>query len=212
NLTNVSSGDVTIFSVTTSCHCTVAELPSTPWKLSPNENGTISATMDLFDVPPGGDKTKTLTVSTDKGQKFLYAKAIVLPGAMATVDRTNAQKIAMANRQAVFRGDCASCHVAPAKDATGHDKMGKDLYVAVCGICHDAEHRASFVPDLHHLTEPTNPDFWRSWIAHGKPGTLMPAFSRSEGGFLTEAQIGSLVVFLNGTISPHPAGAANPAK
>ena len=35
------------------------------------------------------------------------------------------------------------------------------------------------VPDLHALKTPTNVEFWRIWIAHGKPGSLMPAFSTS---------------------------------
>jgi mono/diheme cytochrome c family protein len=211
NLTNISSGDVTINFVQTSCGCTVAKLPSTPWKLASKEGGEISATMQLAGTPPGGTKIKTLTVSTDKGPKALYVKAIVLPGAMTDMDRTNAQKVALADRQAVFRGDCARCHVAPAKDATGHDKLGKDLYAAVCGVCHEAEHQASFVPNLHKLPEPTNADFWKNWIMHGKPGTLMPAFAQNEGGFLTDAQIESLVAYLNSTIPSHPVAAANPA-
>lgn len=212
NLTNISSGDVTINFVQTSCGCTVAKLPSTPWKLAPKESGEISATMQLAGTPPGGTKIKTLTVSTDKGPKALYVKATVLPGPMNGMDRTNAQKIAMADRQAVFRGDCARCHVAPAKDSTGHDRMGKDLYAAVCSVCHEAEHQASFVPNLHKLTEPTSPDFWKNWIMHGKPGTLMPAFAQNEGGFLSDAQIESLVAYLSMTIPPHPVAAPSQAK
>src|SRR6202012_4112996 len=98
-----------------------------------------------------------------------------------------------------------------AKDSMGHDKLGKDLYTSICGICHESDHRASFVPDLHKLPEPTNPEFWKNWIMHGKPGTLMPAFAQSEGGFLTETQIESLVAYLSATIPPHPV-VANPAK
>lgn len=211
NLTNISSGDVTINFVQTSCGCTVAKLPSTPWKLAPKEGGEISATMQLAGTPPGGTKVKTLTVSTDKGPKALYVKAIVLPGAMTDMDRTNAQKVALADRQAVFRGDCARCHVATGRDATGHEKMGKELYASVCGICHEAEHQASFVPNLHKLAEATNPDFWKNWIMHGKPGTLMPAFAQNEGGFLTDAQIESLVTYLNSTIPSHPVAVVNPA-
>jgi mono/diheme cytochrome c family protein len=212
NLTNISSGDVTINSVTTSCHCTVAALPSTPWKLKAGESGQISATMDMVGTPVGGTKTKTLTISSDRGPKLLYAKATLLPGPMTGMDRTNAQKVAMADRQAVFKGDCAQCHVATAKDAAGRDRMGKDLYGAVCGICHEGEHRASFVPDLHKLSEPTSPDFWKNWIMHGKPGTLMPAFAQNEGGFLTDVQIDSIVAYLTLSIPQHPAATAGSAK
>ena len=45
NLTNISSGDVIINFVQTSCGCTVAKLPSTPWKLTSKESGEISATI-----------------------------------------------------------------------------------------------------------------------------------------------------------------------
>lgn len=206
NLTNISSGDVIINFVQTSCGCTVAKLPSTPWKLAPHEGGEISATMQLLGTPPGGTKIKTLTVNSDKGTKALYVKATILPEAanMTGMDRTNAQKIAMADRQAVFKGDCARCHVAPAKDAAGHEKIGYPLYAAVCGVCHEAEHRASFVPDLHRIPEPTNPEFWKNWIMHGKPGTLMPAFAQAEGGILSDEQINSLVLYLTATIPSHP--------
>ena len=204
NLTNISSGDVTINYVQTSCGCTVTKLPSQPWKIAPRESGQISATMNLAGTPPGGTKTKTLTVNSDKGSKVLIVKTTVLaaPPAMTEMDRVNNQKTAMADRQAVFKGDCIKCHVDTARDAAGNQKTGKDLYAAVCGVCHEAEHQASFVPNLHHLPEPTNTEFWKNWIARGKPGTLMPAFAKSEGGILSDAQIDSLVVYLTATIPP----------
>lgn len=195
SITNISSGDVKVNFVQTSCGCTVAKLPEQPWVLGPNSNGQIQATMQLAGTPPGGSKTKTLTVNTDKGNKTLIAKANVLPAAaptaMSEADRSSNQKLAMADRQAVFKGDCAKCHVEP-----GQGKMGRDLFAASCGVCHEAEHRASFVADLHHLTEPTTADFWKNWIEHGKPGSLMPAFSQAEGGPLSEMQIASLVAYL----------------
>jgi mono/diheme cytochrome c family protein len=206
NLTNISTVDVTINFVQTSCGCTVAKLPSQPWKIAPKESGQISATMNLAGTPAGQSKTKTLTVNSDKGNKMLIVKTTVLaaPPSMSEMDRTNNQKIAMADRQAVFKGDCVKCHVETAKDSAGNEKTGKDLYAAVCGVCHEAQHQASFVPNLHRLTEPTNLEFWKNWIAHGKPGTLMPAFAKAEGGILTDAQIDSLVVYLTATIPPKP--------
>jgi mono/diheme cytochrome c family protein len=212
NITNISTGPVTINYVQTSCGCTVAQLPSTPWILTPNEHGQISATMQLAGTPAGGTKIKTLTINSDKGTKALYVKATVLaePAPMTEMDRTNNAKMAAADRQAVFKGDCIRCHVTPAKDAGGHDKMGQDLYTAVCGICHNAEHQASFVPNLHRLPEPTSADFWRNWIMHGKPGSLMPAFAKNEGGILSNEQIESIVQYLSTTIPPHPVIVATP--
>ena len=212
NLTNISTGPVTINYVQTSCGCTVAKLPATPWVLTPNEHGEISATMQLAGTPPGGTKIKTLTVNSDKGQKALYVKATVLPepAPMTEMDRTNNLKMATADRQAVFKGDCIRCHVTPTKDSAGHDKMGQELYAAACGICHNAEHQASFVPNLHRLPEPTSAAFWRNWIMHGKQGSLMPAFAKAEGGILSEEQIESLVQYLSATIPPHPVTMATP--
>ena len=89
------------------------------------------------------------------------------------------------------RGECAKCHSEPTKD-----KTGKALFTTACGICHEAEHRASMVPDLRALKKPTTRDYWLQWIAHGKADTLMPAFGQKAGGPLTEGQIESLVEFL----------------
>jgi mono/diheme cytochrome c family protein len=207
SLTNISSESVVVNFVQTSCGCTVAKLPSQPWTLAPGDHGEISATMNI--AGHTGTVTKTLTVNTDKGSKVLYVKSIILPAPapMSAMNREENQKIALADRQAVFKGDCASCHVEPAKN-----KMGRELYAAACGICHDGEHRNPMVPDLHALKEPTNPAFWKNWIEHGKPGTLMPSFAQAEGGFLSEAQIASLVNYLSVSIPSKPASPAPVAQ
>jgi mono/diheme cytochrome c family protein len=214
NLTNISSGDVIINFVQTSCGCTVAKLPSTPWKLASKESGEISATMQLAGTPAGGSKIKTLTVSSDKGNKSLYVKATIqaAPPSATEMDRGNNMKMALADRQAVFKGDCAKCHVDTTRDSAGHDKTGKELFAAACGICHQAEHQASFVPKLDRLPEPTSAEFWKNWISHGKPGSLMPAFAKSEGGILSDEQIDSLVKYLTETIPAHPVAMTIPTR
>lgn len=205
-VTNVSSEDVIIHYIIGSCHCTVAQLPSQPWKLAPKEIGRFHATMDVVGTPPGESKFKTLTVNSDKGVKVLNVTTTVLPDMTTGEARTNAVKMATADRQAVFKNpDCVQCHVDTAKDSAGHDKMGQELYAAVCGICHEAEHRATFVPDLHHLKDATSDAFWRAWITSGKPGTLMPAFAKSDGGILSTEQIDSLVKYLSAIIPAHSA-------
>ena len=57
--------------------------------------------------------------------------------------------------------------------------------------------RATMVPDLHKLTDPTREEFWRSWITAGKADTLMPAFAATQGGPLSDLQIASLAAYLN---------------
>ncbi len=195
NLTNVSPNEVVIYTVSTSCGCTVARLPQQPWPLPPGTNGAIQVTADL--KGKFGTIVKTVTVNTSAGSKMLTVKAnIPVPPPQTQVagqmNRTANQRLALADRQAVFKGDCASCHVEK-----GKGKLGKDLYVASCGICHDAEHRASMVPDLHAPKQPTSRDYWHNWITAGKVGTLMPAFAEEHGGPLTKTQIASLVDYLS---------------
>jgi hypothetical protein len=59
------------------------------------------------------------------------------------------------------------------------------------------------VPDLHKLTVPTDEYFWRTWISYGRPGSLMPAFAKTETGPLTDMQIVSLAAYLNMAIPSH---------
>ena len=211
-VTNISSEEVTISDIEGSCKCTVAVMPSTPWKLSPKQSGEFFAIMQLAGTPPGGTKIKSLNITADKGFKSLTVTTTVLPEPrpMTEMDRTNNLKLAAADRQAVFKGDCIQCHATPAKDAAGHEKMGQDLYTAVCAVCHETAHQASFVPNLHRLPEPTSAEFWRNWIARGKPGTLMPAFAAVEGGILSDAQVDSLVQYLSATIPANPVAVHTP--
>ena len=192
NFTNVSPGNVTILGAHGSCHCTVTELPPVPWIIPPGTNGQIGATVNLAGA--SGTLFKTVNVSTDKGSKTLMLRINMLPAVIPKLtDAERARDLAAAkiDRQAVFRGDCARCH---SDNIQG--KYGKPLYDSICGICHDAERRAAIVPDLHNLKTPTNGEFWRTWIAHGKPGSLMPAFATSDGGPLTDIQIASLAAYL----------------
>jgi mono/diheme cytochrome c family protein len=117
---------------------------------------------------------------------------------LSEADRAQNVKMAQADRQAVFKGDCMTCHVK-----RGEGKYGQELYAADCAICHEGEHRASMVPDLHALKTPTNYEFWQIWITHGKPGSLMPGFSAADGGPLSDMQISSLASYLNESIKSH---------
>ncbi|HKS37958.1 MAG TPA: DUF1573 domain-containing protein [Verrucomicrobiae bacterium] len=191
NLTNTAPSEVLINDVRTSCGCTVVRLPEYPWRLAAGTNGQIHVTADLRGKR--GLLHKLVYVYTAAyGVKPLTIKVNIpdpAPGAMA--DRSRNLQIAAADRQAVFKNDCAKCHSEPAIG-----KKGAELYTAACAICHDAEHRLAMVPDLRALNHPTNRDHWKTWVIHGKPGTLMPAFAKSEGGPLTDEQIDSLADYL----------------
>jgi mono/diheme cytochrome c family protein len=205
NFTNVSSGNVAIVNVHPSCGCTTAQLPQLPWIVAPGTNAQIPITVNI--AGKSGTLFKYVDVSTDKGIKRLNLQINILPPVVPTMtDEDRARGIAAAkiDRQAVFQNDCATCHVKP-----GQSKYGQQLYNAVCAICHEAEHRATMVPDLHAIKTPTNEQFWQTWIAHGKPGSFMPAFSTAEGGPLTDMQIASLAAYLDSAI---PSQAAPPPQ
>lgn len=213
-VTNVSNAEVSINSLRTSCGCTVAQLPTTPYKLLPGSNVPINVTMDMRGK--SGSITKSVSVDTSAGFKSLLVKVNIPTEAPATtvaaggesMNRAKNIQTALADRQAVFKGDCASCHVEK-----GKGKMGQELYAASCGICHDAEHRAAMVTDLK--VPRTNRDlaFWQKWIMEGKPGTMMPAFAQAHGGPLTQEQIDSLSVYCYQNFPKSPnVTAANPAS
>jgi mono/diheme cytochrome c family protein len=181
----------------------VAKLPPTPWTLAPGEGGKIDLSVDLRNK--FGVLSKYVNIDTSGGQKLLNLK-ITIPTAqpaMAGPDaRTRNMQVALADRQAVFRGECASCHAAPTIG-----KKGEQLYTAACAVCHDTPHRATMVPDLRALKNATGKEYWAHWINNGKPGSLMPAFSRTHGGPLDNEQIASLAEFLDAKFPKGPAAA-----
>ena len=200
SFTNATAGQVTILMVHPSCGCTTAELPPVPWQIPAGGNGQIKLSVNL--AGKAGTLFKTVNIVTDKGNKNLMLRINILPPPPAP-EMTEAQRdagimAAKADRQAVFKGDCTSCHV---KKIEG--KYGQQLFDAICAVCHEAKDRATMVPDLHNLKVPTNEEFWRTWITAGKAGSLMPAFATSQGGPLTDMQIASLAAYLNAVIPSH---------
>lgn len=194
-VTNPLEVPVQIDRVQTSCGCTVAKLPSTPWILAPHTNGVLSVTVNL--AGKSGTFFKTITVYSTNAQKMLTIK-LSLPESPAMVRARN-QQMAMADPQMVFKGACAECHAKKAEGLTG-----KELYKEACGICHDAKPRATMVADLAHLNHPTDYAFWKGIITDGKPKTLMPAFGAQHGGPLTDEQIESLAKVLTAAYSSAP--------
>jgi mono/diheme cytochrome c family protein len=161
--------------------------------IPPGSNEQFNVKVNL--AGKSGVIIKSVAVTTDHGQKSLMLRINMHPAPPMSV--TDQQKAAMVmsskvDRQAVFKGDCASCHMKKVEGL-----YGVQLYNSVCGICHEAENRATMVPDLSKLKTPTNPEFWRTWATYGKPGSLMPAFANSQGGPLTDIQIASLAQYLD---------------
>jgi len=195
-VTNTLDKPFRIDRISTSCGCTAAKMKETPWVMEPGEVGSIEATMNVRGKY--GRVVKTLMVHTEDGPVTLIVQS-ELPAfqpnrAPEMMKRSDNIAKALQDRQSVFKGDCVSCHVKP-----GENQMGKSLYDASCGICHEATHRAAMVPALVSLPKATNAEYWEKWIRYGRDGTLMPAFDKEYGGPLTEEQIDSLVEHLKTT-------------
>jgi mono/diheme cytochrome c family protein len=207
-VTNVGDSEVVINDVHPSCGCTVAEFPSTPWRIPARGADHMDVLVDLRGR--SGVVTKDIAVLSSNAPGLLTVNVTVPPEATngmspAMMDRLWGQKLAATDHQAVFKKTCVNCHLRPA-----FGKRGAALYTVACGICHEAAHRAAMVPDLHALQTEIEPDYWVNWVTHGKPGTLMPGFSVTEGGPLEDAQIDSLVAFLK-TEFPRPMKSPAPA-
>jgi hypothetical protein len=187
HVTNVSGSDVLIITLHTSCGCTVARLPplpERPFVLAAGAKVAIEVTLDFS--AKQGVVEKVVVVESSAGFSSLRVRARVpLRGSMdgATDRATNAQ-MALVDRQAVLKGECVRCHVD-----NGIGKMGRELYVADCAICHESPQRAAMVPDLKVARSERDDLFWRTWILLGKERTMMPAFGLDHGGPLTLEQV-----------------------
>lgn len=197
SFTNLTTNVVGILSVRPSCGCTTAEMAPVPWAIAPGQSGEMKFSVNVQGKI--GTLFKQVGVTTERGQKNLMLRITILPSPpmpkMTDQQRAAGIAASKADRQAVFKGSCASCHLPKIEG-----KYGQQLFKALCTICHEAEHRAEMVPDLHNLPVPTNEEFWRTWITYGKPGSLMPAFATSQGGPLNDLQTASLAAYLNATI------------
>ena len=75
-VTNVSPERVLIYDLSTTCDCTVAQLPSKPWALAPGGGGEIHASLDLRNRTTEA-VTNYVIVFTSKGNRLLTVKGIL---------------------------------------------------------------------------------------------------------------------------------------
>jgi mono/diheme cytochrome c family protein len=198
-VTNSADSEVIISRVQTSCGCTVAKTPPYPWHVGGHSNDSMQVSVNL--AAKTGTFTKAITVFATGFPNQVLMVTIHMPDSPEAMRMMNLRS-ALTDRQQVFKGDCARCHMAPTEG-----KMGEELFTTACGICHDpkgpGETRATMVPDLRALNHPTDYAFWKMIVTVGKPGTLMPAFGSVAGGPLTDAQVDSLAKTLTGLIPSH---------
>lgn len=212
NVRNPSSAQVVIDDVKTSCGCTVAQFPSKPWRIAPGETNHMDVLVDLRGK--WGRLFKTVNVLFSTNATTQLNLLIDVPEQTTNgmspemANRIWGQQLAAMDHQAVFKKDCVQCHLVPA-----FGKTGENLFHTACGICHEAQHRATMVPDLKALKTPIDDDYWRSWVTYGKPGTLMPGFAASVGGPLDSQQIKSLVNYLKKAYPrPSKSGSDDPGE
>src|SRR5215470_5164476 len=103
--------------------------------------------------------------------------------------------------QVVLLASCA-CSRLPGKPEAGPEVPRPDsvlnsavLYAANCAGCHGATGKYGPAMDL---SDPVylaivDDDTLRDTISRGRPGTAMSAFSRKQGGMLTDEQINSII-------------------
>lgn len=213
SFTNASPSNVVVTAVRTSCGCTAVNMPALPWTVKKGETAEIGVDVDVRRKV--GTLSKPVTVETSLGYKVLTTRVHIphqvngdpsqFPGTDAERKAERARNLALAaqDRQKVFKGECAVCHVEPTKG-----QMGATLFTAACAICHEGPNRASMVPDIAENKSNIQRDkaYWTALITKGgKEGGLMPAFALEEGGPLSADQIRSLADFL---VMKYPSTAA----
>ena len=161
-----NSGDETlkIRGVSSSCGCTTLRLIKR--HILPEEEVELRFVVDTRGKLGLIEKTVTLHTNTTDSPHTETIKFHALPSGMDGADT-----------QAVFEPPCAACHLD-----SGIGKSGKELYKAVCGMCH---------PDLKIHTN--IPAALQTMIFSGNAQIGMPAF----GEFLTKNQIHSLIQVLS---------------
>lgn len=197
SVTNTSDSEVIIQNVQTSCGCTVAKTPPRPWHIAGHATDSMTISVNL--AAKTGTFSKAITVFATGFPNQILMVTVHMPNSPEA--RARNMQLAVTDRQGVFKGDCAKCHATPTAG-----KMGLDLFTTACEICHNptgpGESRATMVPDLRTLKQPTDYAYWKTMVTIGKPGTLMPGFGSAAGGPLTDEQVDSLAKTLTTLLPP----------
>ncbi|MDX2185512.1 MAG: DUF1573 domain-containing protein [Opitutaceae bacterium] len=194
-LKNMGDTPLLLTGVHASCGCAFVEigtLPRSPQTLAPGE--TIKARVRIDLTHKYGPFAKSVYLTTDRGAFEIRVDVIQSGERKHAHDdiRMANMAAAKADRQAVFRADCARCH---SPEPTLLD--GQTLYLKTCAICHESPNRAEAVPALVLGQVPGRlENYWETWTREGRDGTMMPAFEKTKGGPLSEEQIAALLRFL----------------
>lgn len=185
---NIGKRSLYINKTESTCGCTVPTLKKK--SIEPGETVDLDVLMDTS--MKQGSVSKQITIHSNDP---LHRKAIIFLKAQVRsphADLGNGeQRVAK-----IFMGRCAACHVEK-----GKGKIGEDLYIADCSMCHGF--RAKGVPGVAPALIPL--DYHNKQISDGlkeivcrgsKTHRSMPGYLKSAGGPLSEAEIDSLLEYL----------------
>ncbi len=193
---NTGGKHLRISRVDTSCGCTLTELSKKV--IAPGDFATLKATLDTS-IKIGKIK-KTITIFSNDAkspEKVLYLTGNVI------FKMKGHDKVAVKDPLVLFHGECATCHVNK-----GKGRVGQDLFLADCAMCHgiDARGVKDIAPSLlkRNYQDEAVRQHVRNVIASGSANTpQMPPWSQDKGGPLNAQEIDSLVRFLKFQ-SKHP--------
>ncbi len=191
-LYNTGGRHLRLYRVDASCGCTVADISRKI--LAPGDFSRIRVVMDTS--LKLGNIRKKLTLFSNDPQRPVLDLFIVGRAVAGKVAGHADITLKAHDRLALFKGDCATCHVQK-----GIGKTGQALFQADCAMCHGQHaegNRPSGPPLLGN--DPEN----EAWLAHihnriaaGSPNSpQMPPFAKAKGGPLTPDEVDSLVSFL----------------
>ena len=180
SFTNTGTGDLLIERLQPTCGCTAAAGSTNP--VRPGESGYIDLTYDSRGKI--GHAFKDVKVITNASSSPVM---IALEGTIAASMHPTTRP-----GDFLFKGSCAECHAIPAKG-----KEGKELYDAVCSMCHDMAAGSKKVVGHSRENMALMPEAdLKKMIFKGIPGTSMPGFGSRAGGPLSKKQIKSLLNYL----------------
>lgn len=191
-LYNTGGKHLRLYRVEASCGCTVPEI--TRKILAPGDFSRIRVVMDTS-LKLGNIRKKLTLFSNDphRPKLDLFVVGHAIAGKMAGHEDI---MLKSHDRLALFKGECATCHVQK-----GIGKTGQALFQADCAMCHGQQAEGN-LPSGPSLVG-GNPDN-AAWLAHvhsrianGSPNSpQMPPFAKAQGGPLSPDEVDSLVSFL----------------
>ena len=168
-LRNTSKQVITIDDIEISCGCTKVEAVNKI--IMPGDYVSLNVTVDTSGK--SGPVTKSIYIKTN---------ASFEPFLLELTSNINQHPTDKIDSLAIFRGDCARCHVG---ENIGR-RVGKNLYNTACSICHKEG------PGL----ASSGREAFIHAVSYGVDNSSMPGFLNERGGPLSNDQIESLADYV----------------